>query len=172
MNRQRPSTSVSLRKVLHSLYINNRTQRAWNNWSSASFRLCEESNKAQQSCPTFSLTWFQRLSSVKRTSWRWCASDRSWLLSDNYDLQNKLTNIECEHLYFFPRGLAFTWWGGYGLCLWHIQTELAHSFLFCSYVYFCPYGPFNCISFHKFSQQLSVFFTLIPVLSLPYWSFK
>ena len=31
---------------------------------------------------------------------------------------------------------------------------------FCSCIYVCPYGPFygpfNCISFHKFSRQLSV----------------
>ena len=53
--------------------------------------------------------------------------------------------------------LNFTWWGCYGLCLWHRPTELAHSFLFCSCVCFCLYSPFNCISFHKFSQQLSTF---------------
>ena len=35
--------------------------------------------------------------------------------------------------------------------------ELAHSFLFCFCVCFCLYVPFNCISFHKFSRQLSVF---------------
>ena len=40
---------------------------------------------------------------------------------------------------------------------WHKLTELAHSFSFCSCVSFCLYGPFNCVSFHKFSQQLSVF---------------
>ena len=28
---------------------------------------------------------------------------------------------------------------------------------FCSDVYFCLYGPFNCISFHKSSQQCSAF---------------
>ena len=54
-----------------------------------------------------------------------------------------------------PHGLTFTWWGCCGLCLWHKPTELAHSFLFCSCVYFCLYGPFNCFSFHKFSRQLS-----------------
>ena len=43
------------------------------------------------------------------------------------------------------------------LCLWHKPAELAHSFLFCSYVCFCLYGPSNCISFHKFSRQLSAF---------------
>ena len=41
------------------------------------------------------------------------------------------------------------------LCLWHIPSELAHSFLFCSCVCFYLYGPFNCISFHKFSWQNS-----------------
>ena len=51
--------------------------------------------------------------------------------------------------------------------VWHKPTELAHSLLFCSCVYFCFYGHFNCISFHKFSQQLSVV-----VLALPYWSFQ
>ena len=37
----------------------------------------------------------------------------------------------------------------------HKLTELAHSFLFCSCIYFCLHVPFNCISFHKFSLLLS-----------------
>ena len=41
--------------------------------------------------------------------------------------------------------------------VWHKTTKLAHSFLFCSCVYLCLYGPFNCIPFYKFSQQLSAF---------------
>ena len=49
-----------------------------------------------------------------------------------------------------PRGLTFMWMGCCGLCLWHKPTERAHSFL-------CLYGPFNCISFNRFSQQLSAF---------------
>ena len=56
-----------------------------------------------------------------------------------------------------PRELAFTWWGCCGLCQSHKQTELAHAILFCSCVYFCLYGPFNCISFHKLSRQVSAF---------------
>ena len=36
-------------------------------------------------------------------------------------------------------------------------AELAHSFSFCSCVYFCLYRPFNCISLHKFSRQFFVF---------------
>ena len=37
------------------------------------------------------------------------------------------------------------------------QPELANSFLVCSCVCFCLYGPFNSISFHKFSRQLCAF---------------
>ena len=55
---------------------------------------------------------------------------------------------------------------------------LAHSFLFCSCVCFCHYGPFNCISFHNFSRQLSVFslcssgfISALLVLSTTYLSF-
>ena len=55
------------------------------------------------------------------------------------------------------RGLTFTWWGCCGLCFWLKPTELAHSLLFCSCVCFCLYGPFNCISFHKFPRQVSAF---------------
>ena len=56
-----------------------------------------------------------------------------------------------------PRGLTFTWWGCCDSHFWHKPTELAHSFLFYSCVYFCLYGPFNCISFHKFPRWLSAF---------------
>ena len=55
-----------------------------------------------------------------------------------------------------PRGLTFTWCD-VTIYVWHKPTEVAHSFLFCSCVCFCLYGPFNCISFHKFSRQLSAF---------------
>ena len=41
--------------------------------------------------------------------------------------------------------------------VWHKLTELAHSFLSCSCVGFRLYGPFYCISFHKFSIHLSAF---------------
>ena len=56
-----------------------------------------------------------------------------------------------------PRGLTFTWWGCRGLCFWHNPAEFVHSFLFCSCVHICVYGPFNCISVHKFSRQLFTF---------------
>ena len=46
--------------------------------------------------------------------------------------------------------------GDVTVCAWH-KTNLAHSFLFCSCVYFCVYGPCNCISFHKFFWQLFIF---------------
>ena len=44
------------------------------------------------------------------------------------------------------------------------KVQLAHSFLFCSCVYFSLYCPFNRISFHKFSGHLSV-------LRLFFWSY-
>ena len=37
------------------------------------------------------------------------------------------------------------------------QPSLPTPFLFCSCVCFCLHGPFNCISFHKFSRPLSAF---------------
>ena len=37
------------------------------------------------------------------------------------------------------------------------HPSFAHPCLFCSCVCFCLHGPFNCISFHKFSRQLSAF---------------
>ena len=64
---------------------------------------------------------------------------------------------EGRFLFSSHHSLTFKWWGCCGLCLWHKPTELAHSFLFCSCVCFCLYGPFNCISFHKFSWQFSPF---------------
>ena len=63
-----------------------------------------------------------------------------------------------ERLEISPRGLTFTWLGCRCLCFWHKPTELAHSFLFCSSVYFGFYRPFNCISFLKFSHFLTLFF--------------
>ena len=56
--------------------------------------------------------------------------------------------------------------------VWHKPLELAHSFLFCSCVYFCLCGPFNCISFHPFSRQLSTFRLCSSGLVLPHWSFQ
>ena len=72
-------------------------------------------------------------------------------------LHTTLFFLAAGFLWTRPRGLTFTWWGCYVLCFWHKPTELAHSFLFCSCVYFCLNCPFNCISFHKFSRQLSAF---------------
>ena len=60
-------------------------------------------------------------------------------------------------LFYCPRRLSFTWWGCCGLCFWHTLSKLAHSFLFCSCVCFYLYGAFNCISFSKFSRQLSTY---------------
>ena len=79
-----------------------------------------------------------------------------------------------------PHWLTFTWWGCSSLCFWHKPTKLAHSFSFCScIIYFCLYGPFNCILFQKFSQQLSAFslcssglISALLVLSIIYISYE
>ena len=70
------------------------------------------------------------------------------------------------------RGLTFTWWGCYGSCLRHKPTELAHSFYSVLASVSAFYGPFNCISFHKFSRQLSAFSLCSSGLTLPHWSFQ
>ena len=53
----------------------------------------------------------------------------------------------------------------------HKPIQLAHSFLFCSCVYFCLCGPFNYISFHKSPRHPSISHSVLLVLILPYWSF-
>ena len=88
--------------------------------------------------------------------------DREALVKNKYPLllQTVIISTLLLHLAYLldgPHRLIFTWWRCYGLCFWHKPAELAHSFLFCSCVYFCLYGPFNCISFHNFSQSLSTF---------------
>ena len=45
----------------------------------------------------------------------------------------------------------------YGLFLDINKPSLPTPFLSCFCVYFSLHGPFNCISFHKFSWQLSIF---------------
>ena len=68
-----------------------------------------------------------------------------------------LLSVLLGFLIGWPRGLTFTLWGCCSLYFWHKPAELAHSFWFCSCVYFCLYGLFNCISYHKVSRQLSAF---------------
>ena len=54
-----------------------------------------------------------------------------------------------------------------------INQLLPPPFLLCSCVCFCLYSSFNCISFHKFSRQLSASSLCSSALIfLPYWSFQ
>ena len=58
----------------------------------------------------------------------------------------------------FARGLTFKCAGDVVVYVKYInQPSLPVPFLFRSCVCFCLHGPFNCISFHKFSRQLSAF---------------
>ena len=54
-----------------------------------------------------------------------------------------------------PNKLVFMWWGCCSLCSRH--KPIGPVLSFCSCVYFCLYGHFTCISFHKFSGQLAAF---------------
>ena len=71
-------------------------------------------------------------------------------------LLRQMSLRESSASFICSRGLTSTWRGCCGLCPLHKPAELAHSFLFCC-IYFCLYGPFNCISFLKSSRQFSAF---------------
>ena len=73
---------------------------------------------------------------------------------------NAFYNIQFSSVQFSPLGPHEPVGGDVAVCLWHKPTELARSFIFCSCVCFCLYGPFYCISFHNFSRQLSSAFSL------------
>ena len=95
------------------------------------------------------------------TTWRWASEDQS----------NKLSCWPwCGTASTVPVGSP-SHGGDVTVYVWHKPPELAHSFLVCSCVYFCLYGPFNCISFHKFSRHLAAFllysFGLISASSVP-----
>ena len=57
---------------------------------------------------------------------------------------------------FIPAG-SLSRGGDATVYVWHNPTVLAHSCLLCSCVYLCLYHPLSCISSHKLSRQLSVF---------------
>ena len=48
-------------------------------------------------------------------------------------------------------------------------TELAHSFLFCSCVDFCLYGPFNYFHSINSPDNSPISHSVLPVLCLSYW---
>ena len=82
----------------------------------------------------------------------------------------------CHEVHVYPwhasSGLTFTWWGCYDLCQRHKPAELAHSFfsvLVSVSVFVALSTVFHSINFpdsHLFSHSV------LPVLSLPYWSFQ
>ena len=93
----------------------------------------------------------------------------SWLAK----MSNQLSDVGIITIPLMgPHGLTFAWWGCYSLCQRHKLTKFAHSFLFCSCVYFCRYGPFNYISFHNPPDNSPLSHSVLPVLPLPYWSFQ
>ena len=71
-----------------------------------------------------------------------------------------------------PRGLTFTWWGCYGLCLWHNQPNLPtpfysvlvsiSAFVALSTVFYSINSPHNSPLSHS----------VLPILSLPHRFFQ
>ena len=69
-------------------------------------------------------------------------------------------------------GLTFTWRGCYGLSIWHKPTELAHSF-FILFLYLFVFIALSTVFHFINSPDNSPFsHSVLPVLSLPYWSFS
>ena len=71
------------------------------------------------------------------------------------------TTPTCSHTSFNTKGSVHagspSWGGDVAVYVFDINQPSLPIPLFCSCVYFCLHGPFNCISFHKFSRQLSAF---------------
>ena len=73
---------------------------------------------------------------------------------------------------FIFQGLTFTYWGCWGLCLWHKSTELPtpfHSLLVSVSVFMALSTVFYSIN-SPANSPLSR--SVLPVLFLPYWSFR
>ena len=71
-----------------------------------------------------------------------------------------------------PRGLTVTWWGCYGLYLWHKPTELARSFLFCSSICLSLLALSTVFHSINSSDYSPLSHSVLLVLFLPYWSFQ
>ena len=118
-------------------------------WTFVGYRVCTEFDRTQNLARDgHSSIWWTR-SAVLNHCFRervllLCATDVRFTRMPVKSIEGYLTLAE----FICPRGLTFRWKGCCGLCFWH---------LFCSGIYFCLYVPFNCISFNKFSRQLSAF---------------
>ena len=71
-----------------------------------------------------------------------------------------------------PHGLTFMWWWCFGFCQRHQSTELAHSFLLCSYVCFSLMSLSTVFHSINSSDNSPFSHSALPVLSLRYWSFQ
>ena len=88
-----------------------------------------------------------------------CIASLAWRMPGHFLRKNTSNKFDfCCYCYHRPVPAGSPSRGGdVTVYIWHKPTERAHPFLFYSCVYFCLYGPFNCISFHKLSRKLSVF---------------
>ena len=150
----------------------------------ASAALSGDSAPSPSTRGTWSRIWWERLESTSFRNWEvgeegmgsgWPWVWMSWVYLSvmSRSMLSKDWNKDTIKVgYFFPppfshlslslsflrsHGLTFMWWECCSLRLWHKPAELAHCFLFCSCIWFCLYGPFNCILFLKFSRRLPSF---------------
>ena len=71
-----------------------------------------------------------------------------------------------------PRGLTFTWWGCYGLCVQRKPTELVHSVLFCSCVYFSLMALSTIFYSINAPNSSPLSHSVHTALFLSHWSFQ
>ena len=102
---------------------------------------------------------FRISASYKRQCWPLASLDirqLCWPLLFSFSIILPSDVIKPQRIRLSPRAylhvVVMLW-----LMTWHKPTELAHFILFRSCFCFGLYGSLNCISFHKFSWQLSAF---------------
>ena len=103
----------------------------------------------------------------KKDGARWGCTDRT--VSSN----SLRVYFACLGRWSYVNHLNVSLTGKAGRCRTRSQGCSETTTLPCSCVYFCLYGAFNCISFHKFSRQLSIFSLCSSGLFyLSYWFFQ
>ena len=111
----------------------------------------------RDSCHAESGRIYSRVTKEKMTNWKLsCADSCCRHYTDGMLHRGVRSSVWNYSLAVVPKGSPSRG-GDVTVHVWHKPAELTHSSLFCSCVYFCLYGPFNCFSFHKLSRQFSVF---------------
>ena len=114
----------------------------------------------RDSCHAESGRIYSRVTKERMTNWKLsCAYSCCRHYTDGMLHRGVRSSVWNYSLAVVPKGSPSRG-GDVTVHVWHKPAELTHSSLFCSCVYFCLYGPFNCISFHKFSPTTLRFLIL------------